>query len=95
MVAAAALFVVVLQQNAQGYHPQPQVPCYFIFGDSLADNGNNNFLNTLAKANYSPYGIDFPYGSTGRFTNGRTIVDVIGNLPQPQGLASIVFFAQA
>ncbi|KAG8637380.1 hypothetical protein MANES_15G115701v8 [Manihot esculenta] len=68
MVAAAALFVV------------PQVPCYFIFGDSLADNGNNNFLNTLAKANYSPYGIDFPYGSTGRFTNGRTIVDAIAEL---------------
>lgn len=58
----------------------PQVPCYFIFGDSLADNGNNNNLETDAKANYPPYGIDFPEGATGRFTNGRTYVDMIGPL---------------
>ncbi|CAI0418761.1 unnamed protein product [Linum tenue] len=25
---------------------------------------------TLARANYGPYGIDFPLGATGRFTNG-------------------------
>ncbi|XP_071709467.1 GDSL esterase/lipase At1g29660-like [Rutidosis leptorrhynchoides] len=58
----------------------PQVPCYFIFGDSLVDNGNNNGLNTMAKANYPPYGIDFPQGVTGRFTNGRTFADIIGQL---------------
>ncbi|XP_030444843.1 GDSL esterase/lipase At1g29660-like [Syzygium oleosum] len=58
----------------------PQVPCYFIFGDSLADNGNNNNLETDAKANYPPYGIDFPDGATGRFTNGRTYVDMIAEL---------------
>lgn len=57
---------------------QPQVPCYFIFGDSLVDSGNNNELLTMAKANYSPYGIDFPNGVTGRFTNGRTLADIIG-----------------
>ncbi|XP_071709070.1 GDSL esterase/lipase At5g45670-like [Rutidosis leptorrhynchoides] len=54
------------------------VPCYFIFGDSLVDCGNNNDLDTLAKANYPPYGIDFPEGVNGRFTNGRTIADMIG-----------------
>lgn len=58
-------------------HP-PQVPCFFIFGDSLADSGNNNLLITLAKVNYQPYGIDFPHGPTGRFCNGRTTVDIIG-----------------
>ncbi|XP_065877211.1 GDSL esterase/lipase At1g29660-like [Euphorbia lathyris] len=57
-----------------------KVPCYFIFGDSLADSGNNNNLQTLAKVDYQPYGIDFPQGPTGRFTNGRTIVDVIAEL---------------
>ena len=57
----------------------PQVPCYFSFGDSIADNGNNNNLPTIAKANYPPYGIDFPDGSTGRYTNGRNIPDFIGN----------------
>ncbi|KAD4982501.1 hypothetical protein E3N88_19172 [Mikania micrantha] len=59
---------------------EPQVPCYFIFGDSLVDSGNNNGLTTEAKANYSPYGIDFPQGISGRFTNGRTVADIIGQL---------------
>nr|XP_043624869.1 GDSL esterase/lipase At1g29660-like [Erigeron canadensis] len=57
---------------------EPQVPCYFIFGDSWVDSGNNNQLVTKAKVNYPPYGVDFPEGSTGRFTNGRTIADIIG-----------------
>ncbi|CAN1230301.1 GDSL esterase/lipase At1g29670 [Linum grandiflorum] len=56
---------------------QPQVPGFFIFGDSLVDNGNNNRLQSLARADYMPYGIDFPGGPTGRFCNGKTTVDVI------------------
>lgn len=59
----------------------PQVPCYFIFGDSLVDNGNNNQLSSLARADYLPYGIDFDNGPTGRFSNGKTTVDVIGENP--------------
>ncbi|KAI5384838.1 hypothetical protein KIW84_071716 [Lathyrus oleraceus] len=59
---------------------EPQVPCLFIFGDSLSDSGNNNDLATDAKVNYKPYGIDFPSGPTGRFTNGRTSVDILGDL---------------
>ncbi|GLT97471.1 hypothetical protein SLE2022_150330 [Rubroshorea leprosula] len=58
-------------------HAVPQVPCYFIFGDSLSDDGNNNYLPTLAKVNYLPYGIDYPQGPTGRFSNGKNIQDVI------------------
>ncbi|CAN1150182.1 GDSL esterase/lipase At5g45670 [Linum perenne] len=54
-----------------------QVPCYFIFGDSLVDNGNNNQLQSLARADYLPYGIDFQGGPSGRFSNGKTTVDVI------------------
>nr|XP_010911116.1 GDSL esterase/lipase At5g45670 [Elaeis guineensis] len=60
--------------------PDPQVPCYFIFGDSLVDNGNNNYIASLARANYMPYGIDFPGGPSGRFSNGMTTVDVIAQL---------------
>ena len=49
----------------------------FIFGDSLVEAGNNDYIVSLSKANYPPNGIDF--GSpTGRYTNGRTIVDIIG-----------------
>lgn len=51
----------------------------FVFGSSLVDNGNNNFLkNSMAKADYLPYGIDFPYGPSGRFTNGKNVIDLLG-----------------
>ncbi|XP_050269223.1 GDSL esterase/lipase At1g29670-like [Quercus robur] len=50
----------------------------FVFGSSLVDNGNNNFLDTKSKADYLPYGIDFPNGSSGRFTNGKNVVDLLG-----------------
>jgi len=73
------LVLLKLVSNLQNCaHAAPQVPCFFIFGDSLADSGNNNNLVTAAKANYRPYGIDFPNGTTGRFTNGRSTVDIIG-----------------
>ncbi|CAK7337218.1 unnamed protein product [Dovyalis caffra] len=55
----------------------PQVPCLFLFGDSLFDNGNNDVLATNVKANYLPYGIDFPHGSTGRCSNGFNLADAI------------------
>ncbi|KAL3616469.1 hypothetical protein CASFOL_039859 [Castilleja foliolosa] len=53
----------------------------FIFGDSLVDAGNNNYLQTLSKANIAPNGIDFKASGgspTGRYTNGRTIGDIVG-----------------
>uniref|UniRef100_A0A5B7BIC1 GDSL esterase/lipase n=1 Tax=Davidia involucrata TaxID=16924 RepID=A0A5B7BIC1_DAVIN len=53
------------------------VPAHFVFGDSLVDAGNNNYITSLSKANFIPNGIDF-VKPTGRYTNGRTIVDIIG-----------------
>jgi hypothetical protein len=70
LVATVAAVVVVVRA-------EPQVPCYFVFGDSLVDNGNNNDIASLARANYPPYGIDFAAGPTGRFSNGLTTVDAI------------------
>ncbi|XP_016463512.1 GDSL esterase/lipase At4g16230-like [Nicotiana tabacum] len=57
-----------------------------VFGSSLVDNGNNNFLvKSNAKANYLPYGVDFVRGPSGRFTNGKNVIDLIGeNLELPQ-----------
>ncbi|XP_043703870.1 GDSL esterase/lipase At1g74460 [Telopea speciosissima] len=60
----------------------------FIFGDSLSDVGNNKHLSrSLATANLPWYGIDFGNGlPNGRFTNGRTVADIIGDktgLPRP------------
>ncbi|KAL1292477.1 hypothetical protein HN51_060902 [Arachis hypogaea] len=75
------LLVVLLGLwSNNGVRGAPQVPCYFIFGDSLVDNGNNNQLQSLARADYLPYGIDFPTGPSGRFSNGKTTVDVIAEL---------------
>lgn len=48
----------------------------FVFGSSLVDNGNNNFLSTVSNADYLPYGVDFPFGPSGRFTNGKNVVDL-------------------
>ncbi|KAK7315526.1 hypothetical protein VNO77_34077 [Canavalia gladiata] len=61
-------------------HGHSKVPCFFIFGDSLSDVGNNNHLNTLSKSNYKPFGIDFPTGPTGRYTDNRTGADIITEL---------------
>ncbi|KVH96873.1 Lipase, GDSL [Cynara cardunculus var. scolymus] len=76
------IFIIVGFMQLQPFvaASEPQLPCYFIFGDSLVDSGNNNELMTAAKANYKPYGVDFPQGVNGRFTNGRTIADIIGQL---------------
>uniref|UniRef100_A0A5B6YNJ7 Uncharacterized protein n=1 Tax=Davidia involucrata TaxID=16924 RepID=A0A5B6YNJ7_DAVIN len=51
---------------------------FFVFGDSLVDNGNNNYLVTYARADAPPYGIDYPtHRPTGRFSNGFNIPDLI------------------
>ncbi|KAJ4784754.1 GDSL esterase/lipase [Rhynchospora pubera] len=52
----------------------------FVFGDSLADNGNNNNLNVplIDKSNFPYNGIDFPGRiATGRFSNGFNSIDFI------------------
>ncbi|KAL0457506.1 UNVERIFIED_CONTAM: GDSL esterase/lipase [Sesamum latifolium] len=35
------------------------IPANFVFGDSLVDAGNNNYILSLSKANFAPNGIDF------------------------------------
>lgn len=54
---------------------------FFIFGDSTVDPGNNNYINTIPEnqANFKPYGQNgFFDKPTGRFSDGRVIVDFIG-----------------
>ncbi|KAL6602850.1 hypothetical protein ACP70R_043211 [Stipagrostis hirtigluma subsp. patula] len=64
-----------------------QVEAVFVFGSSLVDNGNNNFLNgSGVRADYLPYGVDFPLGSSGRFSNGRNVIDALGELLRLPGL---------
>lgn len=60
-----------------GVLPPSPPPAIFVFGDSYVDAGNNNFLQTSSKANYTPYGIDFGF-PTGRSPNRKLVVDFVG-----------------
>ncbi|KAK9268951.1 hypothetical protein L1049_000717 [Liquidambar formosana] len=55
------------------------VPAVYVFGDSLVDVGNNNYLKiSLAKADFPHNGVDFPGAkATGRFSNGKNAADFI------------------
>ena len=61
-----------------GHGLQKKHVALFVFGDSLFDAGNNNYINTTFRANYWPYGETFFKYSTGRFSDGRLIPDFIG-----------------
>ncbi|KAK1581400.1 hypothetical protein Q3G72_005689 [Acer saccharum] len=52
----------------------------FVFGDSLVDVGNNNYLRlSIAKANHPHNGIDFPTKRPiRRFCNGKNSADFLG-----------------
>ncbi|KAE8685903.1 GDSL esterase/lipase [Hibiscus syriacus] len=55
-----------------------KVPAIIVFGDSSVDAGNNNYIPTIARSNFEPYGRDFNGGHpTGRFCNGKIATDFI------------------
>ncbi|KAG4983567.1 hypothetical protein AAZX31_10G159000 [Glycine max] len=71
-IIVTSLFMSLSFASAQ------QGRAFFVFGDSLVDSGNNDFLATTARADAPPYGIDFPtHRPTGRFSNGLNIPDII------------------
>lgn len=54
------------------------VPALVIFGDSTVDAGNNNYLTTIVKSDFRPYGMSFAgHVPTGRFTDGLLVTDYI------------------
>ena len=57
-------------------------PALYVFGDSILDVGNNNYLPgaDVPRANTPCYGVDFPGGArpTGRWSNGYNIADFVG-----------------
>uniref|UniRef100_R7W4N0 GDSL esterase/lipase n=1 Tax=Aegilops tauschii TaxID=37682 RepID=R7W4N0_AEGTA len=74
----SVVLMVVAAARAPAASAAPRA--FFVFGDSLVDNGNNNYLLTTARADAPPYGIDFPsHRATGRFSNGLNIPDIISN----------------
>lgn len=71
-----ALFLLTLYVPQAAGQRQPLYSALYVFGDSTIDPGNNNFLATVVKSDFPPYGRDFPNGRpTGRFTNGRLVTD--------------------
>ena len=75
-------FALVVEAN--GYN----IPAVIVFGDSSVDSGNNNYIPTIARSNFKPYGRDFFGGCpTGRFSNGRLPTDFVS---EALGLKPIV-----
>uniref|UniRef100_A0ACD5WYI2 Uncharacterized protein n=1 Tax=Avena sativa TaxID=4498 RepID=A0ACD5WYI2_AVESA len=88
MASLLACLAVLFSSICVGAVADAVPPAAFVFGDSLVDAGNNNYLVTLSRANYPPNGIDFDgHRPTGRYTNGRTIIDILG---QELGLGGFV-----
>ncbi|KAM7276635.1 hypothetical protein ACFE04_018501 [Oxalis oulophora] len=79
--------VFLLSIVIQGAADKNPSSALFIFGDSTVDPGNNNYITTIPenRADYEPNGQNgFFAGPTGRFSDGRVIVDYIAeyaNLP--------------
>ncbi|KAJ6399641.1 hypothetical protein OIU77_020237 [Salix suchowensis] len=73
------LSIVCTVSSLQKLPPNVTVPAVLFFGDSIVDAGNNNYVKTLIKCNFPPYGKNFEGGiPTGRFCNGNIPSDIIG-----------------
>ncbi|XP_043707376.1 GDSL esterase/lipase At5g33370-like [Telopea speciosissima] len=71
-------FLIVVFLGITTLVSQVEARAFFVFGDSLVDAGNNNYLATTARADSPPYGLDYPTRRpTGRFSNGLIIPDII------------------
>lgn len=72
--------VVLPNNNNNNINNNESVPAVLVFGDSIVDSGNNNYILTIVKSNFLPYGRDFASGNlpTGRFSNGLVPSDIIG-----------------
>lgn len=72
--------VVVHGSSAGSSGGGKKISAIFMFGDSIVDPGNNNHRLTEAKANFPPYGENFPGGvATGRFSNGLVPGDLLAS----------------
>ncbi|KAK1434175.1 hypothetical protein QVD17_11094 [Tagetes erecta] len=73
VVAVVAIVITI----GEGQDSTSVVPAIIAFGDSAVDVGNNDYLPTIFKANYPPYGRDFAnHQPTGRFCNGKLATDI-------------------
>lgn len=85
MAILVGIVVTILSMNGVGVGvaAAKKNSAFFIFGDSTVDPGNNNYIQTIPEnqANYKPYGQNgFFKNPTGRFSDGRIIVDYLGTV---------------
>ncbi|CAL5047859.1 unnamed protein product [Urochloa decumbens] len=79
-VLLAAVFLQGAIVHGSGSGEFQKISAIFMFGDSIVDPGNNNHRPTEARANFPPYGQDFPGGvATGRFSNGLVPGDLLAS----------------
>ncbi|CAN1757797.1 GDSL esterase/lipase At3g14820 [Linum perenne] len=72
---------MVMEEFTSKFVINNSVPAVFVFGDSLVDTGNNNYIPTTVKSNFPPNGRDFPDRKpTGRFSNARCVADFIAEV---------------
>ncbi|KAL6629993.1 hypothetical protein ACP70R_029758 [Stipagrostis hirtigluma subsp. patula] len=75
--------IFLLVTTLGGEPAAAKVPALIVFGDSTVDTGNNNYISTVIKSDFAPYGRDLRLGAggggqpTGRFSNGRLASDFI------------------
>ncbi|KAG2692829.1 hypothetical protein I3843_08G068100 [Carya illinoinensis] len=85
MSSSSVLFTLIIfsvlfynSKTAIQLPPNETIPAVIAFGDSIVDPGNNNYLRTVVKCNFPPYGQDFKGKvPTGRFGNGKVPSDLI------------------
>lgn len=94
--AAFAATLLLLLSFLLHCRSQPLVPALFVFGDSTVDVGNNNYLDTILKADFLPYGRDFDTKKpTGRFCDGRLATDFTAALLGFDSFPLPYFFARS
>ncbi|XP_044463173.1 GDSL esterase/lipase 5-like [Mangifera indica] len=87
LFSGCVILLLLISVKASSGSSLEKTNALFVFGDSTVDAGNNNYINTMPEnpANFKPYGQNgFFGGPTGRFSDGRVIVDFIAsyaNLP--------------
>ncbi|KAJ8497568.1 hypothetical protein OPV22_008120 [Ensete ventricosum] len=77
--ALVSIAVLLCYWNGGSCQGEAAVSAVYVFGDSLADVGNNDHLGlSLLKADFPHNGVDFPgHKATGRFSNGKNSADFL------------------
>ncbi|KAK6917647.1 GDSL lipase/esterase [Dillenia turbinata] len=83
LMSTTSTCITLIAQCHETGKPRPMnntISAIYVFGDSTVDPGNNDYIDTLFKANWYPYGKDFIHQiPTGRFTNGKLATDFIAS----------------